>query len=154
MERQPLTILVDADACPVKDEVYRVAGRHRAHVFVVNNSPFRIPDSPLVTRVLVSDAFDAADDWIVKNAGPRTIVVTGDILLASRCIALGATVLAHTGKPFDSGSIGAAIATRAIMADLRAGMDGMTGGPRPFAKADRSRFLQALDQALVKLARG
>jgi uncharacterized protein YaiI (UPF0178 family) len=153
VERQPLTILVDADACPVKDEVYRVAARHGARVFVVSNAPFRIPDSPLVTRVLVSNAFDAADDWIAERAGPRTVVVTGDILLASRCIALGATVLAHTGKPFDSGSIGAAIATRAIMADLRAGMDGVTGGPAPFAKADRSRFLQALDQALVKLAR-
>jgi uncharacterized protein YaiI (UPF0178 family) len=153
VERQPLTILVDADACPVKDEVYRVAARHGARVFVVSNAPFRIPDSPLVTRVLVSEAFDAADDWIAENAGPHTIVVTGDTLLASRCIALGATVLAHTGKPFDSGSIGAAIATRAIMADLRAGMDGVTGGPAPFAKADRSRFLQALDQALVKLAR-
>ena len=104
-------------------------------------------------RVLVSDAFDAADDWIAEHAGPRTIVVTGDILLADRCIKAGATVIAHTGKPFDAGTIGAAIATRAIMADLRAGMDGMTGGPRPFAKADRSRFLQALDQALVRAAR-
>lgn len=153
MERQPLTILVDADACPVKDEVYRVAERHGARVFVVSNSAFRIPDSPLISRVLVSDAFDAADDWIAEHAGPRTIVVTSDILLADRCLKAGAQVLAPTGKPFDAGSIGAAIATRAIMADLRAGMDGMTGGPRPFSKADRSRFLQALDQALVKLAR-
>jgi uncharacterized protein YaiI (UPF0178 family) len=153
VERQPLTILVDADACPVKEEVYRVAQRHGARVFVVSNAPFRIPDSPLVSRVLVSDAFDAADDWIAENATPRSVVVTGDILLAERCIKAGAQVLAHTGKPFDAASIGTAIATRAIMADLRSGMDGVTGGPAPFAKADRSRFLQALDQILVKLAR-
>jgi hypothetical protein len=153
MERQPLTILVDADACPVKDEVYRVAARHKAQVFVVSNSPFRVPDSPLISRVLVSDAFDAADDWIAEHADPHSIVITGDILLADRCLKAGATVLAHTGKPFTAGSIGGAIAARAIMADLRAGMDGPGGGPPPFAKADRSRFLQALDQALVKLAR-
>jgi uncharacterized protein YaiI (UPF0178 family) len=153
VERQPLTILVDADACPVKDEVYRVAQRHGARVFVVSNAPFRIPDSALVTRVLVSDAFDAADDWIAQAANPRSVVITGDILLAERCIKAGAHVLAHTGKPFDAASIGAAVATRAIMADLRSGMDGMTGGPPPFAKADRSRFLQALDTVLVKLAR-
>jgi uncharacterized protein YaiI (UPF0178 family) len=153
VERQPLSILVDADACPVKDEVYRVAERHGARVFVVSNAPFRVPDSALVTRVLVSDAFDAADDWIAEHAGPGSNVVTGDILLADRCLKAGATVLAHTGKPFDAASIGAAIATRAIMADLRSGMDGVGGGPAPFAKADRSRFLQALDQALVKLGR-
>lgn len=158
MERQPPTVLVDADACPVKDEVYRVAQRHKALVFVVSNSPFRVPDSPLIRRVLVSDAFDAADDWIADHASPSSVVVTGDILLAERCLKAGAQVLAHTGKPFDAGSIGAAIATRAIMADLRAGMDGPLGGsgggPPPFSKADRSRFLQALDQALVRLARG
>ena len=158
MERQPPTVLVDADACPVKDEVYRVAQRHKALVFVVSNSPFRVPDSPLIRRVLVSDAFDAADDWIAEHASPSSVVVTGDILLAERCLKAGAQVLAHTGKPFDAGSIGAAIATRAIMADLRAGMDGPLGGsgggPPPFSKADRSRFLQALDQALVRLARG
>ena len=145
------TVLVDADACPVKDEVYRVAQRHGARVFVVSNSPFRIPDSPLVSRVLVSDAFDAADDWIAEHAGPASVVITGDILLAGRCIKAGALVLAHTGKPFDAASIGGAIATRAIMADLRVGAEGMTGGPAPFAKADRSRFLQALDEALVRL---
>ncbi len=153
MERQPPTILVDADACPVKDEVYRVAARHKVRVVVVSNSPFRVPDSPLVSRVLVSDAFDAADDWIAEHANPRAIVITGDILLADRCLKAGATVLAQTGKPFTAASIGGAIAARAIMADLRAGMDGPGGGPPPFAKADRSRFLQALDQALVKLAR-
>jgi uncharacterized protein YaiI (UPF0178 family) len=148
-----LHILVDADACPEKDEVYRVAARHRVPVSVVSNAPFRIPDSPLVKRVLVSDAFDAADDWIAEHARPGVVVITGDILLADRCLKAGATVLAHTGKPFTTASIGGALATRAIMADLRAGADGITGGPPPFAKADRSRFLQALDTELVRLAR-
>ena len=149
----PVTILVDADACPVKEEIYRVAARHAALVKVVSNSPFRVPDSPLVSRVLVSDAFDAADDWIAERANSRSIVVTGDILRADRCLKAGAQVLAPTGKAFDAGSIGSSIATRAIMADLRAGMDGPGGGPAPFAKTERSRFLQALDQALVRLAR-
>ena len=146
-------ILVDADACPVKEEVYRVAARHRAQVVVVSNSPFRIPDSPLVRRVVVDDGFDAADDWIADAAGPHAVVVTGDILLAERCLKAGARVLAHNGKPFDAAGIGGAIATRAIMADLRAGMNGMGGGPPPFSKADRSRFLQELDRVLVALAR-
>ena len=150
----PPTILVDADACPVKDEIYRVAARHGAHVRVVSNAAFRVPVSDRVQRVIVSDAFDAADDWIAEHAGPHTIVVTGDILLADRCLKAGARVLAHTGKPFLAASIGAAIATRAIMADLRAGMDEPMGGPPPFAKADRSRFLQALDTELVAIARG
>jgi uncharacterized protein len=149
-----LHILIDADACPVKDEVYRVAARHRVPVSVVSNAPFRIPESPLVKRVLVSDAFDAADDWIAERAGPGVIVITGDILLADRCLKAGSTVLAHTGKPFTAASIGGALATRAIMADLRAGADGISGGPPPLAKADRSRFLQALDTELVRLAKG
>ena len=149
--------LVDADACPVKAEIYRVAARHRVPVSVVSNSPFRLPDDPLVERVVVSDAFDAADDWIATRADARAVVVTGDILLADRCLKAGAAVVGHNGKPFTPGSIGGAIATRAIMADLRAGMDGPLGGsgggPAPFTKADRSRFLQALDNALVRLAR-
>ncbi len=149
----PVTILIDADACPVKDEIYRVAARHGCEVRVVSNSPFRVPDSPRVKRVVVDDGFDAADDWIAEHADARSVVVTGDILLAERCLHAGAYVLAHNGKPFDAASIGAAIATRAIMADLRAGMDGITGGPAPFSKADRSRFLQALDTLLVKLGR-
>ena len=149
-----ITILVDADACPVKDEVYRVAARHRAHVRVVSNSPFRVPVSERVKRVVVSDGFDAADDWIAEHASPRTIVITADILLAQRCIEAGATVLKHDGREYDAASIGGAVATRAIMADLRAGMDGMTGGPPPFGKADRSNFLQSLDRVLVKLSRG
>ena len=190
---EPITILVDADACPVKEEVYRVAERYKApphdvHVRVVSNSPFRVPVSDRVKRVVVgsnlgshsdpqgrppagrlgrkpswADArrpapegpkYDAADDWIAENAGPRAVVITADILLAERCLKAGATVLRHDGKPFDAASIGSAIATRAIMEDLRAGMDGITGGPPPFNKADRSRFLQELDKVLVKLGRG
>src|SRR5687768_7046586 len=149
-----LCILVDADACPVKDEIYRVAERHQVPVSVVSNAPFRVPTGPLVERVVVSGSFDAADDWIAERADPRSVVVTADILLADRCVKAGATVLAPTGKPFTRASIGGAVATRAIMADLRAGADGLMGGPKPFAKADRSRFLQALDGALVRLGRG
>ena len=148
----PVRILVDADACPVKDEVYKVAWRRELPVRVVSNARIRVPDHPLIERVLVSDAFDAADDWIAEQADPRAVVITGDILLADRCLKAGATVIGHNGKPFTSASIGSAIATRAIMADLRAGGDAI-GGPAPFAKADRSRFLQALDEALVRLSK-
>jgi uncharacterized protein YaiI (UPF0178 family) len=153
MEPARLQILVDADACPVKDEVYKVALRHGASVVVVANMALRVPVHAAISRMVVSDGFDAADDWIAERAGPTSVVITGDILLAERCLKAGATVIAHTGKPFTLASIGAAIATRAIMADLRAGADGITGGPAPFAKADRSRFLSALDEALIRLAR-
>ena len=153
MEPAPLQILVDADACPVKDEVYKVALRHGVSVVVVANMALRVPVHASISRMVVSDGFDAADDWIAERAGPASVVITGDILLAERCLKAGATVIAHTGKPFTLASIGGAIATRAIMADLRAGADGITGGPAPFAKADRSRFLSALDEALVRLAR-
>lgn len=148
-----LRILVDADACPVKDEVYKVAWRREVPVSVVSNGWLRVPDHPLITRVVVSDSFDAADDWIVEASGQRSVVVTGDILLADRCLKKGATVIGHNGKPFTTASIGVAIATRAIMADLRAGADGVAGGPAPFTKVDRSRLLQALDEALVRLSR-
>ncbi|HTG79136.1 MAG TPA: YaiI/YqxD family protein [Sphingomicrobium sp.] len=161
-----MQILVDADACPVKDEVYKVAWRHSDKaarlspgqpapvvVTVVSNQRIRVPDHPLIDRVVVGDAFDAADDWIADRADAKTVVITGDILLADRCLKKGATVIGHNGKPFTSASIGGAIATRAIMADLRVAADGITGGPAPFAKADRSRFLQALDEALVRLGR-
>ncbi len=148
-----LRILVDADACPVKEEVYKVAWRHGAAVTIVSNSPIRVPDHPLVSRVLVGAGFDAADDWIEEAADGAAVVVTGDILLADRCLKKGAAVIAPNGRPFTTGSIGAAIATRAIMADLRAGADGLAGGPAPFAKADRSRFLSALDGALVRIKR-
>ncbi|MEA3057504.1 MAG: uncharacterized protein QOF34_319 [Sphingomonadales bacterium] len=145
-------ILVDADACPVKEEIYKVAFRREVPVRVVSNSFIRVPVHPLIERVLVSDRFDAADDWIAEQANAKTVVITGDILLADRCLKAGATVIGHNGRPFTSASIGGAIATRAIMADLRSGA-GVTGGPAPFTKADRSRFLQALDEALVQLGR-
>ena len=146
-------ILVDADACPVKEEIYRVAFRRGVAVRVVSNARIRIPEHPLVERVVVSDAFDAADDWIAETADSSSVVITADILLADRCLKAGATVIGPTGKPFTNASIGSAIATRAIMADLRAGGEAV-GGPAPFARADRSRFLQALDEALVRIARG
>jgi len=148
-----IRILVDADACPVKDEIYKVAFRREVPVRVVSNAHLRVPAHPLVARVVVSDRFDAADDWIAEQAGPRDVVITADILLADRCLKNGAAVIANNGKPFTAASIGGAIATRAILADLRAGGD-VVGGPAPFTKADRSRFLQALDEALVRLARG
>ena len=154
----PLRIFVDADACPVKDEVYKVAWRHEVPVSVVSNQRIRIPEHPSIARIVVSDAFDAADDWIAERADAGAVVITGDILLADRCLKAGATVIAHNGRPFTPASIGGVIATRAIMADLRVGAAGnreaLTGGPAPFAKADRSRFLEALDAALVRLARG
>ena len=128
-----------------------MAFRREVPVRVVSNARMRIPEHPLVERVIVSDAFDAADDWIAEHADPRSIVVTADILLADRCLKKGAAVIAPTGKPFTAGSIGNAVAVRAIMADLRAGGD-IIGGPAPFAKADRSRFLQVLDQALARLS--
>ena len=145
-------ILVDADACPVKDEIYRVAWRTEVPVTIVGNSYLRVPAHPLITRVVVGAGFDAADDWIAEAAGADAIVITADILLADRCLKAGATVVAPNGKPFTTSSIGAAIATRAIMADLRAGGDQL-GGPAPFAKADRSRFLSALDEAISKIRR-
>jgi uncharacterized protein len=146
-------ILVDADACPVKEEIYKVAFRHDVPVSVVSNARLRVPEHPLIERVVVSGSFDAADDWIAERANERTVVVTADILLADRCLKAGATVIAPTGKPFTANSIGAAIATRAIMADLRAGAGEGIGGPPPFARADRSRFLSSLDEALVRLRR-
>ena len=148
-----MRILVDADACPVKDDIHRVAIRHGVPVVIVSNSGMRLPGHPLVTQVVVSDAFDAADDWIAANAGADTVVVTGDILLADRVLKAGAMVIAHNGRVFTTASIGTAIATRAIMADLRAGGDVVPGGPTAFGKADRARFLGAIDTALVQLRR-
>ena len=147
-------ILVDADACPVKEEIYKVAFRHAVPVTIVSNSPIRVPPHDLISRMVVSDGFDAADDWIAQQTAPGTICVTADILLADRCLKAGAAaVLSPTGKPFTTSSIGSAIATRAIMADLRAGGD-IVGGPAPFARTDRSRFLSALDEAVVRAGRG
>ena len=147
-----LRILVDADACPVKDEIFRVALRLNVPAVIVSNARMRLVEHPLITRMIVSDHFDAADDWIAEACDAKSVVITADILLADRCLKAGATVIAHNGKPFTAGSIGCAIATRAIMADLRAGGD-IIGGPAPFTKADRSRFLSSLDEALVRLAR-
>ena len=150
-----IRILVDADACPVKEEVYKVAFRTETPVVIVANQRIRMPDHPLISRVIVGDALDAADDWIAEAADEAAIVITADILLADRCLKAGARVIAPNGKPFTPDMIGGAIATRAIMADLRAGADMQTaGGPPPFRKEDRSRFLSALDEALVKLRRG
>ena len=146
-------ILVDADACPVKDEIYKVVWRQEVPVTLVSNSWFRVPDHPLIEKIVVGAGFDEADDWIAERADDRAVVITNDILLADRCLKAGATVIAPNGKPFTANSIGSAVATRAIMADLRSGI-GQTGGPAPFAKADRSRFLAALDEALVRLKRG
>jgi len=148
----PIRILVDADACPVKEEIYKVAFRRAVPVRIVSNARVRVPEHPPIERIVVTDAFDAADDWIAERADARAVVITADILLADRYLKAGAAVIAPTGKPFTAASIGGAIATRAIMADLRAGGD-VVGGPPPFAKADRSRFLQALDEALVRLER-
>lgn len=149
-----LRILVDADACPVKEEVYKVALRGQVGATIVTNGGVRIPDHPLIAREIVSDAFDAADDFIAAAANEQTIVITGDILLADRCLKKGATVIAPNGKPFTTSSIGAAIATRAIMQDLRGSGDPTAaGGQRPFSKEDRSRFLQTLDTAIVTLRR-
>jgi uncharacterized protein YaiI (UPF0178 family) len=150
-ERQ---ILVDADACPVKEEIYKVALRHGIAVTIVSNQRLRVPEHPLIRREVVSDGFDAADDWIAQASSAGCVVITADILLADRCLKAGASVLAPNGKAFTESSIGAAIATRAIMADLRAGAVGdPIGGPAPFSKADRSRFLSALDEVLVRLGR-
>ena len=145
-------ILVDADACPVKEEIYRVAYRLEAPVTIVSNAHLRVPQHPLISRQVVDAGFDAADDWIADHAGPDTVVITADILLADRCLKAGATVVAPNGKPFTTSSFGNAVAVRAIMSDLRAGGDRI-GGPAPFAKEDRSRFLSALDAALMKLLR-
>lgn len=148
----PIQIFVDADACPVKPEIYRVAERHGITVFVVANSFMAVPREPWIQRVIVSDGFDAADDWIAERAARGAIVVTGDIPLAARCIRAGADVIGHTGKPFTEASIGMALATRDMMEDLRA-MGAASGGPRPFAPKDRSAFLQALDLAIQRLKR-
>lgn len=147
-------ILVDADACPVKEEIYKVAFRLNVPVVMVSNSRFRIPEHLLVTRHVVHDGFDAADDWIAEQADARCLVVTNDILLADRCLKAGARVVGANGKPFDGNSIGNAVATRAIMADLRAGLGEGIGGPKPFSREDRSRFLQSLDTMLTALLRG
>ncbi len=145
-------ILVDADACPVKDEVYRVAARHGITVAVVANAPILVPRDPSIRRIVVAQGPDVADDWIAERAGPGAIVVTADVPLAARCVKAGAGAIAPTGKPFTPASIGAALATRDLMDALRSAGE-VTGGPRPFAPRDRSAFLQALDVAIQRLKR-
>ena len=148
-----IQILVDADACPVKDEIYRVAWRHEVPVRIVSNMRMRVPEHPLIERVVVDSGFDAADDWIAEQASANSVVITADILLADRCIRAGATVLTPTGKRLDANNIGSAVATRDLLDHLRVGGNAI-GGPPPFARADRSRFLSALDEAVVKLKAG
>ena len=149
----PIRIYVDADACPVKDEIYRVAGRHRFAVFVVTNSFMRVPHDPLIERVAVAAGPDAADDWIAERADASAIVITADIPLADRCVKAGAAVMAPNGRAFTKDSIGMALALRDLMTDLRSAGE-PTSGPRPFSPRDRSAFLSALDQAIRRLARG
>ena len=147
-----LHVFVDADACPVKNEVYRVARRCSLHVTLVANSRMRIPDEDWVTLEVVGDGFDAADDWIVEHVQPFDIVVTADVLLASRCVKCQARVIGPTGKPFTEANIGHAVATRDLLADLR-GAGEITGGPPPLTKRDRSQFLQQLDQVIQSIRR-
>ncbi len=144
-----MKIFVDADGCPVKEEIYRVARRHRLAVRVVANSWMRTPHDPLVEMKVVSGRFDAADDWIVEQVTESDLVVTADIPLAARCLEKGATVLGHRGRPFTEDSIGDALASRELMAQLR-DMGVVSGGPRPFEKKDRSSFLHSLDEAIRK----
>lgn len=147
-----LHIYIDADACPVKNEVYRVAEREGLAVTLVANSPMRIPEKTNITLEVVGNGFDAADDRIVENVAPGDIVITADVLLADRCLKEGARVLGTTGKPFTEDNIGSIVATRNLMADLR-GAGEITGGPAPMTKRDRSFFLQKLDEAIQSVRR-
>lgn len=147
-----LECYIDGDACPVKDEVYKVAGRYGLKCWVVTNGWLRVPDSPLVERVIVTEGLDRADDWIAERAGPGDVVVTADIPLADRCVKRGARVLAPTGRAFTEASIGNDLATRNLMTELR-DTGQIRGGGRPFTKADRSRFLGALDTAIQAVRR-
>jgi uncharacterized protein YaiI (UPF0178 family) len=156
--RKLITIYIDADACPVKQEVYRVAERHALKgvdltVLVVSNSPIAVPrDHALIERVVVGPDMDEADNWIAERAQRGDTVVTADVPLASRCVKAGATVIAPNGKPFTEDTIGMTLATRNLMDSLRSAGE-ITGGPKSFAPRDRSAFLSALDQAIVRLMR-
>ena len=148
-----MRIYVDADACPVKPEIYRVALRHGVGVTLVAGTRMRVPPGQDTVLEVVEQGFDAADDWIASHAGPGDLVVTADIPLAARCVERGARVLGPTGRPFTEDNVGEALATRNLLADLRgAGLE-TTSGPAPFDPRDRSRFLQALDQLLHSLRR-
>ena len=147
-----LHIFIDADACPVKDEVYRVARRYLLDVTLVANSWLRVPKDERIVLEVVDDGFDAADDWIVEHLQSHDIVITADIPLASRCLKEGARVMGSTGKPFTEDNIGQAVATRDLMSDLRDAGEVM-GGPPPLTKRDRSRFLQQLDNVIQSIRR-
>jgi uncharacterized protein len=142
-----LHIFIDADACPVKAEVFRVAGRYRLNVTLVANSRMRIPNEQRIRLEVVKGGFDAADDWIAEHVQPDDIVVTADILLASRCLKKGARAIGTTGKPFTENSIGDVVATRDLLSALRSAGE-LTGGPPPLTKRDQSRFLQQLDELI------
>jgi uncharacterized protein len=148
-EGRPVSIYVDADACPVKAEVYRVAERHQVAVHVVSNSVIALPRDPRIHRVVVGAKPDAADDWIAGDADDRAIVVTADIPLASRCVKAGAAVLAPDGRVFTEDSIGLALATRNLLTNLRSA-GAVTRGPKPLSPKDRSTFLSALHEAIVR----
>ena len=145
-------IYVDADACPVKDEIYRVAARHSLPVSVVAGNFIRVPQDPLIERIAAGAGMDAADDWIAERAGAGDIVVTADIPLASRCVKAGAEVIAPNGKPFTEQSIGMTLAVRNLMTDLRSSGE-ITGGPKPPGPRDRSNFLSSLDQTIRRIQR-
>lgn len=147
-----IRIFVDADACPVKAEIYRVAERLGLMVFVVSNSFMQVPRENFIERVIVPAGPDVADDWIAERAGPLDVVITADIPLADRCVKKGASVLGPTGRAFTPDSIGMALATRNLMDELRSGGE-TTRGPKPFSSKDRSAFLSALDLAIVRLKR-
>lgn len=147
-----ISIYVDGDACPVKNEIYRVAERYGLRVYVVSNAYIGVPRDPRIELVVVSDGFDAADNWIAERAGPEDIVVTADIPLADRSLKAGAAVIGNTGVPFTTASIGMAMANRDLMTNLRA-MGEVTGGPKPMTPRDRSRFLSALDETIQKMRR-
>lgn len=147
-----LHIFVDADACPVKPEVFRVASRYGLNVTLVANSWMRVPGESWITLEVVDDGLDAADDWIVDQVQTFDIVITADIPLASRCIKEGAYVIGPSGKPFTEDNIGQAVATRDLLSELR-GAGEITGGPPPLKKQDRSRFLQALDEVIQAIRR-
>ena len=152
MNATPIRIFIDADACPVKAEIYRVAERHGTKVLVVSNSVMAIPPAPWIERVIVGDGPDAADDWIVEHAARGDIVVTSDSPLAARGVKAGADVLGPTGRVFSEASIGMTLASRNLMEDLRSAGQ-ITGGPKPFTPRDRSAFLSALDLAITRLKR-
>ena len=147
-----ISLYIDADACPVKAEIYRVAERYGLKVYVVSNSYINVPRDPRIERVVVSDGFDAADDWIAERVGPRDIVITSDIPLADRSLKKGASAIGSTGVAFTTSSIGMAMASRELMSNLRA-MGETTGGPKPMSPRDRSRFLSTLDETIQKLRR-